>query len=187
MLNAIKNDSLLFLALLINALVSLAVSMDSSWVNVLALSHDSFSHPYQLLTFNFVHTGYFHFFSNMVVTYVLGRLLKRWYSHTQMAIVYFVSPMLVGVVGCFIYQLYPEMAIGYSGVTFVMATLLAYHVTALRNSIIIQVIGFHLILYVASIPVSYIVHSAGVAVGLGLCCLLKHYDKAESPNFPIPS
>jgi hypothetical protein len=68
-----------------------------------------------------------------------------------------------------------------------MATLLAYHVTALRNSIIIQVIGFHLILYVASIPVSYIVHSAGVAVGLGLCCLLKHYDKAESPNFPIPS
>ena len=78
----------------------LLLQLPASWDQILL-------RPWTLLTYMFVHLGFFHLLFNMIWLYVFGLYFLRWFSSRQLLMVYLLGGLTGGLFYVIAYNLFP--------------------------------------------------------------------------------
>ncbi|OQC04480.1 MAG: Rhomboid protease GluP [Bacteroidetes bacterium ADurb.Bin090] len=78
----------------------LLLQLPASWDQILL-------RPWTLLTYMFVHLGFFHLLFNMIWLYVFGLYFLRWFSSRQLLMVYLLGGLTGGLFYIIAYNLFP--------------------------------------------------------------------------------
>lgn len=77
-----------------------SLQLPSAWTSIL-------QRPWTLLTYMFVHTGFFHLLFNMVWLYVFGLYFMRWFNNRQLLMVYLLGGLSGGLFYVLAYNVFP--------------------------------------------------------------------------------
>lgn len=180
-----NQGSFLYLSIIINILAFVVLSFFPATLPIFSLDSDSSNQPWQIFTFNFVHLSTSHILFNLVIAYLIGRWITKWYSPSQQLLIYFGSPLLIGLINLAIFQYFPQASAGYSGVCFTLMVIYIYNVKSLIRPFITQVTVLHLLFFIFDIPLSYVTHLVGALVGIIICGLLHTKDKCLPLNHRV--
>lgn len=134
------------LMVLINVVVYFVLeSIGTTTDSMFMLSHGAFYLPavqengeiYRFFTCMFIHFGFSHLFSNMVVLFFLGDNLERAVGKVKYLLIYILSGLGASFVSCFFYYYTGENVVagGASGAIFGVVGALIYIVTANRGKL----------------------------------------------------
>ncbi len=172
------------LMVLINVVVYLVLeSMGSTQDSMFMIGHGAFYWPavyyngeiYRFFTSMFIHFGFSHLFSNMVILFCLGDNLERAVGKLKYIVVYIISGLGASVVSCVFYVITNEniVAGGASGAIFGVVGALIYIVTV-NHGKLEDLDSYRLIIFAAfslysgftSTGVDNAAHVGGFLVGL---------------------
>lgn len=113
------NIGLYLLGIIINLLgmpfgftgaTKLASSFSESWLYVPSNFVDFIRKPYTLLTYQFLHNGFFHVLSNMVILYYFGNLFIQLTDKKKLLALYIYGGLFSAVVFLLVFNLNPVLA-----------------------------------------------------------------------------
>lgn len=183
---------------LVNVVVFLILEYVGSTESVdFMLEHGAFYWPaiidggeyYRFLTCMFMHFGFEHLFSNMLVLFFLGDNLERAVGKIKYLIIYLCSGLMGGLVSCAYYYLVDEVVVaaGASGAVFGVIGALIYIVwknRGLLEDLSIRRLAFFVIFSfysgLTSTDVGNAAHAGGVVMGVILAAIL--YRLPQKPN-----
>ncbi len=142
------------------------------------------SRPWTIVTNMFIHSGLWHFFTNMLTLYFFGSYLSRLIGDSKFLIVYFGG----GILGNILYILLGEpvsIAVGASGAVFALGGALAMMRPKLKVIVFpifvplplwIAVIGGFIILSFQP-NVAWQAHLGGLIIGIIAVCIFKRKER----------
>ncbi len=77
------------------------------WLQLPAAWEQMLQKPWTLLTYMFVHLGFFHLFFNMIWLYVFGQYFLRWFKSRQLLMVYLQGGITGGLFYVIAYNVFP--------------------------------------------------------------------------------
>ncbi len=175
-----------------------AGTVRAGWMEWMALSsqvEQLVRHPWTIVTYMFLHEGFFHLLFNMLMLYVGGTLCCRYMGSRRFGWIYFLGGVAGGVFYLLVYNLFPVGRMGASMVVGASAAVLAVFI-AVATYAPNQEVGFWMIRtfnvklkYIAlafvvvdllSIPISnaggHIAHLGGALFGFVYVMVMRYND-----------
>lgn len=167
-----------------------------SWFALSSFGNTSLLKPWTYITYSFLHAGFFHLISNLIMLHFSGRLFTTYFKEIQFNTVYFGGIIFAGIIYIIASKLLgmENFIVGASaGVIAVLFAVVTYNPfyeikLLLVGNIKLWMIGLFLILFfIIQIPTSnlggHIAHLAGILFGfLYTKFLLKGKDLAAIPT-----
>ena len=94
----------------INTLLFLFNLNSKSYIELFLLSpelNDLIIRPWTIITYSFVHNGFFHLFWNMILLYYISRMILNLFSPSTFINVYFLGVIVGGILFLFSYSFFP--------------------------------------------------------------------------------
>ena len=94
----------------INTLLFLFNLNFKSYIELFLLSpelNDLIIRPWTIITYSFVHNGFFHLFWNMLLLYYISRMIRNLFSPSTFINVYFLGVIVGGILFLFSYSFFP--------------------------------------------------------------------------------
>ena len=104
------NIILFVLPYFINTLLFLFNLNSKSYIELFLLSpelNDLIIRPWTIITYSFVHDGFFHLFWNMLLLYYISRMILNLFSPSTFINVYFLGVIVGGILFLFSYSFFP--------------------------------------------------------------------------------
>ena len=104
------NIILFVLPYFINTLLFLFNLNFKSYIELFLLSpelNDLIIRPWTIITYSFVHNGFFHLFWNMILLYYISRMILNLFSPSTFINVYFLGVIVGGILFLFSYSFFP--------------------------------------------------------------------------------
>ena len=104
------NIILFFIPYFINTLLFLFNLNSKSYIEIFLLSpelNDLIIRPWTIITYSFVHNGFFHLFWNMILLYYISRMILNLFSPSTFINVYFLGVIVGGILFLFSYSFFP--------------------------------------------------------------------------------
>ena len=104
------NIILFVLPYFINTLLFLFNLNSKSYIELFLLSpelNDLIIRPWTIITYSFVHNGFFHLFWNMLLLYYISRMILNLFSPSTFINVYFLGVIVGGILFLFSYSFFP--------------------------------------------------------------------------------
>lgn len=121
--NQYKNGSVLIKLIFINLAVFLVVNLlgvalwlfniiegvnlIASWFSLPSNVSQIIMKPWTIVSYMFLHTGFLHLFSNMILLYFAGRLFVQYLGEKKLLVVYLLGGLLGGLLFIFFFNVFP--------------------------------------------------------------------------------